>query len=114
MPFFFFTISEACFIELLFLYCTKVTIQNEEFSLGIRIYFIFPTHAAVKLDFLQSAALLISALSHSRHVLLPVSSMNLAMNDHCFFSAEPAQAMLGTGTALGGRLYITCQEDMLI
>lgn len=62
-----------------------------------------------------SVRLVPKAISHSRHVLLPVSSMNLLMNDFSFrWTCTALKCRQWPGQAvLGGCLYIMCQDDML-
>ena len=70
---------------------------------------------SVSVQLIWSARLVLTAWSHSRHVLMPVSSMKIC---HEWFAlCWTCTVLKGRGwqgqAILGGCLYIICQDDML-
>ena len=99
-----------CFITAVILitshHCDKVTIPTFKMQPSFWYIFLFKTAVwnwnSSSVQIMWSVRLVLKAISHSRHVLMPVSSMNLAMNDFCFCwtcTVLKRTAMAGTGSA---------------
>ena len=70
-----------------------------------------------RVQLIWSVRLVLRAISYSRHVLMPVSSMNFGHEWFCAFawSCTVSKGCQWPGQAvLGGCLYIICQDDMLL